>query len=720
MQTDLNHNLTPMPATSDRWPVVLAVLVVGLLALSIWPLWAGDWLPLHDAAQIEHQASVIYDWNVHAALRRDFERVPWPTPNWLGISLITLLAPIGGVHVATKLLLSGCLVALLVACWDLLRTARHSAWLLLAVVPWLWNQEVFVGHLASIVGFPLFILLLSAHLQFLRAPRAVGALRLAALGVLLALSNLLLWCLAVLLVPVLTLAYGWRPTVAKVAIGQRLRTGAIGLLRETALFLPSLALLLPWYRRAVASEGGLQALRGEWALPMDAVKSLLLHMFDVFAPRGAVLESVSDLLFNRPGDVITALWLLGMALWVTATAVEARRRSRVLDEAAAGSPAGEGSVAAQVLASADGSWYLGWAFLLISVAYFSWPLNILQPVWIHGWSPRLVTLMALVGVLALPLRPADPAPAVRWRTWLGTAALGVAALWMPLAALRSTVLVQHEFSYLREAMDAVPEGKSLLVLRPSPDSRWMQMRIFHPIGQYFAVLRGGSVPYGFIDPALQPVRPRDGRLRPSPPGDDHEAFTWHDHGRFYDFVAVFRDSFGAEPKYEALLRSWPCVYQRGRWQVFHNVHPFAWTPQQALRVSKPSSLDAQVADAVLELTAGWLGYTWDADYLADGNAQRRFAVMLRKLGWPTTADTAVVPSLPPAVRAAPAAMGPAGVAAPPPLPTPQAQPPSDLPLAVSPTLHLAPLLRDLPRAPGHRKVRPRPPSRDADRGDVLP
>ncbi len=619
----------------ERWRLALGVTLLFLVGLSLWPVWVGDFLPLQDGAQIEHQASILYDWNVRSSFRAAFERVPYPTPNALGPYLITLFAPLLGVHLGFKVVLTLALLAVPLSAYGLLRAARQSPWLLLAVVPWMWHQDVWIGHLGQILGLPMLLTLLAVHLAFARDPGPWRAMILGLLLAMLATTDLLLWFTGAALLIVLGGAVGWH--------WRRWWGAPLLMVRELGLALPSLALLTPWLRAELVGRGGFA---GEWTLPMDTLKLLFSRLFDVFGPRGTALDSLADLLFNRPGDPISALWLLGIGLWTLAAV---RQQREGLGGLGHGRPSSApyASVPLQTANAAPGSsaghlgrdrpWsgsaYLSWAFVWTAAGLLLLPTHLLKPVWIHGVAPRLVTVLALLGALALPLHPDLPPLTARWRTWAGTAALLVAAAWMALSALRSTVLTQQEFSHLRAAMATVPPDKSLLVLRSNDQSRWLQPAIFHDVGQWWGALGGGGVPFSFRDPALQPVRPRAGQLLPSPPADAHDQFNWTDHGRFYEFMAVYRDPFAPELRAEAMLRSWPRLYRRGRWQVFQNLRPEKWPPPPVL--PPPANSDEAVTDALLGLWAPWMGWQfWQAEAPIDELAARRENLIRHLLQWP--------------------------------------------------------------------------------------
>lgn len=663
------HPHSPRPR--DILPGAALGVTVVLVLLALWPLFAGDFLPVLDAPQVQHQAAVIYDWNVVPAYPRDFDRVNYPVPNHLGIGLLTVFAALWGIGIAFKALLGVAIVGVAAASWALARAAGHSRWLLLAVLPWLWHADMFVGHVGAILGLPLLLSLLAVHLPYCRHPgpwRAIAAgLLLTALSV----THLLLWLVGAAMLPVLGAAMGWRRKMAAaktIAQGRKQAVwgACLAFFRDLALVVPSLAVLTSWYRHDVATDGGLAALSVEWTLPVDKLKGFFAHMFDQFAPRGSSLESLADLLFNRPGDPITGLWLLGMALWVFAAVQQTRQRADQQPLAGTDKPVH--------VRTPDGTWYLGWAFALALIGYFALPTHVFRPIWVHGLAPRLAELVGILGALALPLAPLTPPATARLRTWAGSLALITAAIWMPIATLRTTVLIQPELSYMRQAFAAIAPGKSLLVMRPTAESRWSQAPLFSSLGQYYAALRTGTVAAPFIDPALQPVRWKAGRMPPQPPGDDQERMTWYDHARFYEYVAVFRDAFAPEQRYEAMLRTWPTVFRRGRWQVFRNPSPELWPPPPpAPKLDEPD----QVAAGIMEDCGQILGLGWSMPYLQSREAIFRENRLRQALGWPLRGDvspSALLAAPPPVDRGLQAPEAPTAIRLPADITSPAVQP----------------------------------------------
>lgn len=538
----------PMPVPADRHSFAFRTLLLALLALAIWPLWAVDVLPLPDYPQHLRVATILHDWQVMPMYRQVFERLPFPTPYSAFPWLVHVLARFHDVEWAGRVVLSAALIGLVLAARALVAVAGHSRWLLLAVMPWLLNADFFQGDVNLLMALPIALAVLAAHLHLLRASSPWRSLAVAVLLMALAVTHWI-WALVVLLLPVLAAWQGWR-----VGIRQALTWP----LREIALTVPSIGLLVPWARATLRTMP--RGLRLEPAMPLDSLRHLPDRMFDVFAPHGGGLEGVTDLVLHRPGEVATCLWAVGITLWLLAT-VRQRRELAV-------APPSSG---------VDGSAYLSQAFVLVLTAYFLLPSNIFLPFPVDAPGARLVDLMALLGVLALPLQPLQAPKTARLRTWLGTATLLVAAVIMPLATLEGFLLSRAELGPIREAYGKIPAGASVATLRTRTASRWLRKPALSEVGQWFDVMVGGYVPNALDDEWLRPVRARPAWQRPIPP-DDPEAFRWHEHGRWFDFFAVYATPGQPPAAFDTFLRTLPKLYQHGPWSVYQNLDVTPWVP----------------------------------------------------------------------------------------------------------------------------------------------
>lgn len=541
-----------MPVPADRHSFAFRTLLLALSALAIWPLWAVDLLPLPDYALQLRVATILHDWHLMPMYRQAFERVPFPTPYSAFPWLVHALARFHDVEWAGRIVLSAALIGLVLAARVLVAAAGHSRWLLLAVMPWLLNADFFQGDVNLVMALPIAIGVLAAHLQLLRAWSPWRALALALLLMALAVTHWL-WALLVLMLPVLAAWQGSR-------IG--FRQALLWPLRDIALALPSIGLLVPWARATAPTLS--RDIRFQPAMPLESLGRIPDRMFDVFAPHGGGLERLTDLFRHRPGEVATTLWAIGIGLWLLAT-MRQRRKLPVV----------------QGHSGVEGSAYLGQAFVLLLTTYFLLPSNLFTPVSLASPGARLIGLMAIVGVLALPLQPLQAPPTARVRTWLGTALLLVVAVLMPLATLEGFLLTRADMGSIREAYGKIPAGATVATLRTRTPSRWLRKPALNDVGQWFDVMVGGYVPNPLDDAWLRPVRARPGWQRPIPP-DDPDAFRWHEHGRWFDFFAVYSAPGQPPAGFDSFLRTLPKLYQRGPWSVYQNLDVTPWVPPVSL------------------------------------------------------------------------------------------------------------------------------------------
>jgi hypothetical protein len=429
----------------------------------------------------------------------------------------------------------------------------------LAVLPWAWNGDVLWGYLATTLALPLFVGLVAAHLSRSLRPRWWKALLTTLLLSVLAVTHYAHWLAGLLLLPLLSAIVQWRR-------GKGI--AALVFLRDAALALPSLLLIVPWLTRTLTWPRSLAAIApwytAEHRLPLDNLRQAADSLFDRFQPHAAHLEAASDLWLRRPGDVLSGLWLLGVALWLLGAVRQPHeiRQEGYVDDTT----------------SRDGSRYLGWAAALMAGLYLVLPKQITSPLQLFNVNQRLVAAAAIVAMCALPLRVLAPTPRARRRVWVGTVLLTVVAAGVPLLAVQAQVIGTGELEHMREAYARLPKGAAVLTVRDRPYSAWLQTSAVARLGEWWDVLQGGYTPEGFADPQLQPVRWKPSARRPSPTRDDHADFGMHDHGRFYDFVAVYHDPFAPSDPFAAQLAALPEVFHRGRWRVFQVLQREPWPP----------------------------------------------------------------------------------------------------------------------------------------------
>jgi hypothetical protein len=586
-----------MTPEHDRHRLALWTLVACLAALAIWPLWAVLHLPLPEWPAHLRQATILHDWDALPLYRQAFERSSGPTPLSAFPWLAHQLGRLHDVEWAGRVLWSVALLGTLAAAWGLLRTAGRSRWLLVAVLPWLWHAEAFQGNADFVIALPLALSALLAHLRLLQAPswpRAGG------LAVALAVLATAHW---------LWLPLWWVVIAASVWHGarQRWQLALTSGVRELALGLPGLLLLVPWWRASRPWPLDLQP-----TTALGTLADLPSRWFDHFLVQGASLEGAADLFLRRPGELAAFLWAVAMVLWVRAGLQHRRAQLAVppsTEQPAVALTSTEGHLARLAL--------LWW---VVVVALPAQVATLLRP------GAQLVPLAAILGALAVPLRPFHGEASAlrgvaRGPVWAGLLGLTVVAALQPLATLEAFVLSEAEIGPLTEAAAALPTGASVLTLRSRTATRWLKAPALAGAGHWYDVLRGGYVPNTFSHPWARPVRAKPEAQRPVPP-DDPDRFRPDECGTFYDFWLVY-EPVGDTVGFDGWLKLQPRIHQRGPWAVYQNleVTPFVaaghLSPPDRLAAGRLAACLSQVertppvlaADAPEHQLRVWLGCT---------------------------------------------------------------------------------------------------------------
>lgn len=601
------------------WTVFAAGTMFGLA-----PIWVSDLLPLLDAASHLHLISIIHEHARNPLYQHHYAQVEAVVPYLTYYKAVDWLAYVGGVEWANKVVLSLSLGALPVAALHLIRTAGHNRWLILAVFPWMLNSDFFMGFFNYLMSIPVFIWLLAEHIRFMRAPTWKRAAWIAILLVFMAVTHYLLWGITLVLLPLMALIFGgrhgWWQTVTWP-------------MREALIVLPSLLVLLPWFLQYFvfaqdvvtadqASPHGATLLErikylyaGDHLTPLGNVKQIVDRMFDQFAQGGEHVRGVVDLVANRPGEVVTTLWLLGATLWVLGAIKSAVYIERDPDVASTERHTVSLPVDHDVIRvpsrgpAIPGTSYLGWTLALLACAYFILPQHLNRPIILYGVNFRLVEVLGILAACAIPVDPLRPRPHVRWRVWAGTACLAIAAVMMPLVTAGTFMLVRTEYGSARAAMAVIPPGKRVLTLRMTRESRWLKNAIFSNVGEYYAVFRHGYVPYSFADSSSKPMIARREHTIPAPLWYDHQLYSEKEHGKFFDYVVIFRGADEERGYWETTLRQWHLVYQHDRWQVYRNPRRVAW-PQPTQQEQERLALAQMAVEQLLEL----VGLDRDPDY----------------------------------------------------------------------------------------------------------
>lgn len=650
----------PAHATAaHRWNVTYWTLFVCLSALGISPIWVTDILPLLDAGSHLHLMKIIHDFGESALYQHHYTEVHAIVPYLSYYKAVDWLQYLTDVEQANRIVLSACLLGIPMASHALLRALDHNRWLILGIFPWMLNSDFFMGFFNYLMSIPVFLMVLTAHIHFLRRPSWRGGALVSGLLVFLAITHYLLWGVGLALLPLLALIFGFRKGWLR---------GLSWGMREVAIVVPSIAVLLPWFLSYFVFADGVKTpdqvqihgttlierlariYSGQHLTPLASVSQLFDHMFNRFSQQPVHIRGLQDLLLRRQGELISSTWLFGIALWLLGAVKRARitlTPEQLVESGAqpadlptkpgdeqSGSASGPENgvqwpehgnfaevsrvfVRATTAPASDvhGTSYMGWALALVTAAYFILPQHLNRPIILYGVNFRLIEVLAIMTIIALPVCPLLPSRHVRFRVWLGTIAMLVTSVMMPIYTSGVFMLARTEFGSIREAFQTIPPDRSVLTLRMKRQSRWLEERIFSNVGEYYAIFRGGYVPYSFADSSSKPVITRTEATMPAPVWYDHTTFGMRPHGKYYDYIAVYRGLGERTGTWELELRKWHKIYQRDHWQVFRNPRKAKWPPATPLERARDKAIDRAI-DANLELLG--LSATSTKDLSVDG------------------------------------------------------------------------------------------------------
>lgn len=548
--------------------VTFWLLMAVLTLFALWPVWATDLLTVVDAGSHLQLIKILHEWKTSPLLQRHYIAVNAVVPYLSYYQIVSWANHLWSIEIANKIVLSLCLVALPVSALSLIRAARHSRWLVFAVVPWMLNADFIMGFFNFLMSIPLFLWLLAAHLRFVQQPTRLRALLIAGLLCSMAVTHYLLWSVALALLPTLALVFGLRHGWQR-AVWWPLRDGLLGL--------PSVGILLPWFLSYfVFAEGAVtsdvygrptgtfserlaQVYSGEHFGPVDNLRQFLDCTFDRLTP----LNAPNNLLY-QPGQLLAMLWIGGIALWAIACA-----RAVAIDAPVDPIRRRLGPIAVV------GTSYVGWALLLVTLAYFALPRHLLKPIWLWGVNFRLVEVIGVLIACALPLDPLRPPAGLRGRVAIGGILLLVTAMLAPILTTGQFMLARTEFGTIRQALGTIPKNKKVLVLRRKLDSRFVRATLFNNIPEYYAVLVGGYVPYSFADTSSKPFIVNKKTQLPAPQWDWHDSFSWQHHGRYYDYIGVFTEPGEPAGEFEKQLplHELKLVYHHDMWTIYKNPAP---------------------------------------------------------------------------------------------------------------------------------------------------
>jgi hypothetical protein len=498
-------------------------LLVGLFA-ALWvctlmPLWLPRFLPLLDlpnhldAIAIWHRMGDA-SWGYSKYYRLNLI----PVPYWgyfLPVHLLSYLMPI---EWANKVYLSAYALALPLATLWLARQMGRSRWLALFSFPLVFNLNFTFGFITFCAGLVLLLLALVVVDRFLEAPTRRRALALALLTLALYLTHVLPWMFFGFATAVLAACHGWHPRRIAAAF---------------ALELPSL--LLAMYGFHAAADGSTVVHPGP--LAFDARREDLLN-----ALRDVPVRLITGWSGDTPYYFLLLLALAWLALLLTA-------RAGADDEA-----------------GAHGFAYrLELLLALAALAYLFLPLHMFQPfdLWMIGG--RFLTLVALLGALAVH------GPIVGWRR-LALVPVGLVALIYPLTLAHKWLQFDRRAASFRRVMYQVERGSSTLTLvqiggDPAADKQAQPYLQFHAYAQ---LLGGGYDPWA-LDNGFPFTQRREASL-PAPRWKHLESFDFASHGSAYDYILTFSEMgdysyYGPDDQGRA-----PLVVRDGDWRLYKVRH----------------------------------------------------------------------------------------------------------------------------------------------------
>lgn len=564
----------------EAWSLLFWGLFAACIAMALMPVQLTDLLPLRDLPLHMHMARAWSEWHVSPLLQAHYLRPDVLVPGELWYRLASALAGIGGMEWATRLLLCLSLGLLPLSALHLLRALGHSRWLVFGVLPWLFAGDFFVGALPWMMALPLLLWLLAAHITLHRRPGLWRAVLVSLLFAVVTLAHPLAGLVAAVVLPAVgALAgahNGWRRAL-------------LWPLREAILCLPTVILTLPWLsetlirirlggdeRPVAAVFSGARLLSSTDAThltPLGAAAQLFNSMFNQFSGTSGEVGGLPELFLQRPGELVSGLWLLGFGLWLVASL---KGEATIRPEPPHRPEAGKRPP------WINGSAWIRWTLLCTVVVYLFLPQHVTAPVILSEVSARLVGLLAILAVLALPLRPLQPG---FWRGRLGALCVLLAAVIMPLQTTGAFMMARTEFGGIRAAYGAIAAQRKVLTLRSRRGSPWLRQPINDHLGSYYAVLQGGIAPesFGAIWPRL--LLPVDPPL-PVPEQDPHSRFSLNDHGRFYDYVVLHRGIGESPGEWEQTLGAWNALYVNDRWQVLRNPAPAEWPEPDAAELAR--------------------------------------------------------------------------------------------------------------------------------------
>ena len=625
-----------MQASVWRWP--LAVLVVGIVLLTLAPLWMAAVLPSSGWMESLHIGRLLSD--VLQDGPDDFHARLWvPTPESAVAYVLAWLGPTLGFDHAMRALTSLALVATVATWWLWLRSTGRASVLLLAALPWLISQPLLHGDVPILVSWPLCFATLALHAQVLQLPHTFSVAALwrwavmALLIVLVSVTHPVPWLGLAMGLPLLTLLF-----LPQLGVTRTLATTLLALLAQ----LPALLVLRPWWRKVLQSVGGWHEFtRGwvtEWWSPSDNFRQLVDFSLDRLSPHALQLRVAQDLP-DHAGEFMAFGWLVALTIWA-GVSIRERREQALHPEVPVTRPHPQPLLVAAMLL----------------VAYFVVPARLHAPLPLAVVGGQIPSVLAMVAALAIPLNPLQPPRGVVGRTWLALGMFTVIALALPLQAWQTMLLDGTTYGHLEDAYNAIPEGKRVCSITARNDVRRMHVGVHDQIAAWSLILRGGLTQEPAPDAGWTPVVEQPFGHLPLQPRLPEIRLA--DMGAC-EYIVVFRDPGVPAQRITTELKALPRIYERGPWEIFLNIRANRWPPPVWMTPAN---------DRMGYCALGLVGLTPPTTVAEHTDAMRARAL----LGWgqrcsDAPAPVTRVPS--PPLQAAPPVPGGAGQPAPTPPPT---------------------------------------------------
>ena len=464
---------------------------VALIVVSLFPIWTVHYHPLPDLAN--HMAASAVWVHLHDPawhFSRYFELNLGLNPYWGYYVPMRLLAPIIGIDVANRIVLSIYVVTLPLGMWWLAVRLDRSPWISLFAFPFIWTFCFTFGFIHTSLGLALVPGAIAAFDWFCERPtwrRGTAAVLLGAA---------IYFCH---IVPFL-LYIGCAGLIGLFHRDRSPRRMAARVVAWAAVF--GIALLVT----LLGHGKGMGARPGHYTFSWDAHPlTLMLHAYDW----------TWNNCTGREDEILAAVLAFG---WLALRVTTRDRPTRSLHD------------------------YRAHACVFAAIAgYLLLPKSVLTPSYSWGVKYRIAAWALLFLALLIPGAIAG------WRRWL-MVPIAVAGFGFAIDATIHWRAANRFTDGFDVATDAIPAGSRILFImgRPFADEAVKQAYV-QSWPSYYQVRHGGYNPWLFDD---FPLRFRE---RFPAPTWQSMAFNWEQHAPYYDYVvtfqktgaSVFREHLGA-------------------------------------------------------------------------------------------------------------------------------------------------------------------------------